>query len=79
MKSAIKDGHFTAEAETVFCTYHPQHCSEVTEKYHKVLPPHALQPLRVRLKSVSNEGHITLEAETHFRPYLPYDCSGVTV
>jgi hypothetical protein len=43
-----------------------------------VLPAHALQPVRVRLKSVSNEGHFTLEAETVFRPYLPYDCSGVT-
>jgi hypothetical protein len=39
---------------------------------------HALEAVRVKLKSVSNERHFTLVAERVFRPYLPSHCIGLT-
>jgi hypothetical protein len=43
LKSVSNEGHFTFEAETVFRPYLAYDCSGVTEKYHIVLPAHALQ------------------------------------
>jgi hypothetical protein len=71
LKSVSNEGHFTLEAEIVFHTYLPSHCSEVTKIRHVALPVHALRAVQVRLKSVRNEGHFTLEAETVFRPISP--------
>jgi hypothetical protein len=50
----------------------------VTDRAHRVLPPHAVQAVQVWWKSASNEGQFTLEADIFSRPYLAWQCSGVT-
>jgi hypothetical protein len=40
-------------------------------------PAHALERVRVMLKSDCNEGHFTLDAETLLRPYFSSHCSGI--
>jgi hypothetical protein len=78
LKWVSNEGHFTLEAERVFCPYHLSHRSGVTEICDMALPAHALQAVQVRLKSVTNEGHFNLEAKTAFPPYLHSHCRVVT-
>jgi hypothetical protein len=71
LQPVSNEGHFTLEAETVFCPYPSSQCSGVTYICHMALPPNALRAVQVRLKSVSNEVHFTLEPKTIFRPISP--------
>jgi hypothetical protein len=72
------EGDFTREHETVFRLYLVSHSSAVNKMSNLEVGTHALQAVRVWLKSVAKEWHFTREHETVFLLDLASHSSGVT-
>jgi hypothetical protein len=66
LDSVGKEGHFTADAQTLIRPYLHSHCSGLIQICHMAFPAHALHAVQFTLNLVSNEGRFTLEADTFF-------------